>query len=71
VVLTVSATAITAFELDSKALNSIFSAMGFQTPKFCGEDMIFNIKDQEINVSEIILNRTKGRKILKRKKKVG
>jgi hypothetical protein len=53
VVLTVSATAITAFELDSKALNSIFSAMGFQTPKFCGEDMIFNIKDQEINVSEI------------------
>jgi len=55
VVLTVSATAITAFELDSKALNSIFSAIGFQTPKFCGEDIFSKIKDQEINVSEILM----------------
>jgi hypothetical protein len=53
VVLTVSATAITALELDSKALNSMFSAIGFQTPKFGGEDIFFRFKDQEINVSEI------------------
>ena len=41
--------------------------MGFQTPKFCGEDIFFNIKDQEIKVSEIILNRIIGMEILKRK----
>jgi hypothetical protein len=39
VVLTVSATAITALEFDSRALNSILSAIGLHTPKL-GFDII-------------------------------
>jgi len=35
----VSATAITALELDSRALNSTFSAIGRQTPKLEFVDM--------------------------------
>jgi hypothetical protein len=49
VVLTVSATAITALEFDSRALSSIFSAIGRQTPKF-GLDMPVYIAPARIKI---------------------
>jgi len=61
VVLTVSATAITALEFDSKALNSMFSAIGFQTPKFRDDDIFLESKIKEIKVSEMSKKKTKAK----------
>jgi hypothetical protein len=44
----------------------MFSAIGFQTPKFGGEDIFFRFKDQEINVSDQKFENRKNFKIEKR-----
>jgi hypothetical protein len=49
----VSATAITALELDSSALNSTFSAIGRHTPKLGFVDMSRRAKEMKINVFQL------------------
>jgi hypothetical protein len=46
----VSATAITALEFDSNALNSTFSAIGLHTPKLVGLDMPIQSKGMKIKI---------------------